>query len=133
MSDGTEMSRFERIEQAVHAGRETFSRDDVVYLIQLLRWWAREAGRRQRTPNQMRAYWGILVKRFGDMLGMDQDMVHAYFKKWLPAGKTSTAELSTEDMSQYMERILRELPSTGIEILPPGASLEDFIKGGIER
>ena len=90
-------------------------------------WVTVEKFSKQRSLNQNRYYWGVVVKILADEIGYSKDEMHDALRweflnisedeKALPTVK-STTELSTIEMETYLEEI-REWADTQLDIYIP--------------
>lgn len=91
-------------------------------------------GRPVRTRSQNNYYWGVIVKTFADAVGMESDEVHDIWKRMFagyrmmefPGGKkrrvaNSTASMSKNNMSLYIEKCIMFCAENGIVIPSPDA------------
>lgn len=81
--------------------------------------------RKIRSLNANNYYWLILTIA-GDSLGYDPEELHDSFKAMYLTDKTtkiplirSTSKLNTEQFSQYLEKVIRQLVELGIVIPTP--------------
>lgn len=93
--------------------------------------------RRQRTNQQNRWYWGVVVPALSEWSGYERDEMHELLgrmflaiERALPNGaviasRRSTADLSTEEFSEYCERVRRFAAENGLYI--PGPNEPDTV------
>lgn len=92
--------------------------------------------RKTRSNQQNKLYWGVILKTISDYTGESIDDLHQHFKnKFLrytgKSGKLnsckSTTKLSTDEFSQYIERIIEWAASFDLIIpLPSDIDLENI-------
>lgn len=116
---------FRDIERMVNNGELDPAKPYVLYFT---------TGKVVRTRSQNNYYWGVVVQTFADAVGMEADEVHDIWKRAFagyrmvdfPGGKrrrvsNSTASMSKEDMSKYMEKCIGFCAENGVVIPNPDA------------
>lgn len=89
------------------------------YLNEWVCYWVRMAGKKV-TWEQHKYYRGYLLPRVSEIMGHDEAELHLAFKWFLPGGKESTSQLTTQEMTQYQETIIRKVAENyGVVLLFP--------------
>ena len=82
---------------------------------------------KSRSTQQNRYYWGVVLRVIGDELGYDPEELHDLFKSMSLKkhidfeGKRyeivrSTTSLTTDEMAEYIDKIIRWASEQGIEV-----------------
>ncbi len=84
-----------------------------------------------RTMNQHRYYFGVVLKVFGDYCGYDPEELHEackheFLRAYVTIGEKayrsarSTTTLTTEEFSEYLDKVIRLAAEQGCYIPQPG-------------
>lgn len=97
-----EKNRFQELEQLVITMGYGVTHEDVIYLIKLVKYYAKLANERGRTPDQNRHYRAHIVREIAREFGeVEKDVHERLKKKFLPPGKTSTTQLEVPEFTDY--------------------------------